>query len=85
MAKIAEFAKVAGPVAVTVYNEDGSIHTHFAPTRHQAVVLAKSLGAVDIQEVACSKLFPNLPAGTSKSGASSGSHSGRSRGGSRKR
>lgn len=78
MAKIAEFCKVAGPVAIALYNEDGSIHTHFAPTRHQAMVLAKSLGAVDIQEVAACKLFPNSSSGTSKSGRSSGSRRGRS-------
>lgn len=79
MAKIAEFTKTRGPIAVAIYNEDGSTHTHFAPTRYRAIELAKGLGAVDIQEVACSKLFPNLPAGTSQSGQSSGSGSGQQR------
>lgn len=79
MAKTADYSKVAGPIAVAVYNEDGSIHTHFAATKYQAVVLAKSLGAVDIQEVSPCKLFPNLPSSTSKPGRASGSGGGRSR------
>ncbi len=79
MAKTAEFCKTGGPIAIAVYNEDGTIHTHFATTRYAAQQLAKNLGAVDITEVTCSKLFPNGPPSTSRSEGYSGSGSGRSR------
>lgn len=78
MAKSAEFCKTDGPVAVNIYNEDGTIHTYFARSRYAAITLAKGLGAVDIEEVTCSKLFPNGPPSTSKSARASGSGLGQS-------